>query len=278
MRAIPAAGLEPTLTLVCFAHAGGNASLYRQWQRALPPWIEVRALDLPGRGTRRASAPLASWSELIAQVGTDLADVLASPRPFAVFGHSMGALVGLEWLRLVKRERGREPVWFGVSGSVWPARRPVEQHWLVLPDEEIVRRLRERGGTPKELLDDAAFLEMVLPVLRADFHLCGIHPLWLELCQALREGEATEASGLLSHYPLSVFLGNDDPATVDAVDVAAWSQATTGACRIHRFAGGHFFLSESPDSVLQVVSDALTAAMPVAKPRELSIGGYSSTV
>jgi len=257
-----------TLTLVCFAHAGGNGALFRSWAARLPSWVTVRAVTLPGRGAMRAFTPLETWPAVLDHLDHTLADVAESDAPVAVFGHSMGALIGFEWLQRLRQRRGRQAVWFGASGTVWPALREEEDGWLVASASEMVSRLRTRGGTPPALLDDPAFIDMLMPVLRADFHLCGVHPAWFRArwhasC-GMHESSTTDGEYDATPHdaarlapldcPLTVFVGRDDPATGNDEAVRSWSCGTTGRFGIRRFDGGHFFVESAAEDVMVAIA------------------------
>src|SRR5215207_163972 len=92
-----------SVRLFCFPYAGGDAQVYRAWSRHLPPSVEVLAARLPGRGPRIKEAPFRDLAPLIVAVASAVAPYL--DRPFAFFGHSMGALISFELARLL-RERG----------------------------------------------------------------------------------------------------------------------------------------------------------------------------
>lgn len=248
----PAAGMQSaaSVTLVCLAHAGGSVALYREWQQRLPSWIRVQTLELPGRGVRRALPAHTGWPALIERVHADVREQVDLSQPFAVFGHSMGALVGLELIHAIRQHDGRSPVWFGASGTIAPLRRNVETYWLDASHDLMLDKLKERGGTPAVLLDDRDFLDLVMPVMRADFHLCGLHP--LHAAQAAREP---------LDCPVAVLTGRDDVATANADDVAAWSRETRGALTTHAFDGGHFYLDGAPDPVLACVATSLAGAL-----------------
>ncbi|WP_133650484.1 thioesterase II family protein [Paraburkholderia flava] len=239
-----------SVTLVCLAHAGGNVALYREWQQRLPSWIRVHALELPGHGARRALPAHTEWPALIEQLHVDLRARVDTSRPFAVFGHSMGALVGLELLHAIRLRDGRSPVWFGVSGVTAPTQRDAETDWLDASHDAMLDKLKELGGTPDALLADREFLDLVMPLMRADFHLCGVHPLHAALA----------ARGPLD-CPIAALIGRDDDATADAADVAAWSRETRGALTTHAFDGGHFYLDGAPEPVLACVATSLAAAL-----------------
>ncbi|MBW9107882.1 thioesterase II family protein [Paraburkholderia phenoliruptrix] len=240
------------LTLVCLAHAGGSVAVYREWQALLPSFIKVRTLELPGHGMRRAEPVHTEWPALVEQLADELRTLVDDGAPFALFGHSMGSLVGLELMHAL-RERGKPaPVWFGASATISPSRRKHETHWLNCSHTEMIACLRERGGTPAELLDDADFVDFMLPLLRADFHLCGMHPARMKA-----RLEAAGSPAAMLDCPIDVFVGRDDPATAHAADVDAWAQQTRGPCAVHRFEGGHFFIDTAREAVLAVVAGSL---------------------
>lgn len=96
------------LRLFCIPYAGGGASLYREWASALAPWIEVQPVQLPGRESRFDEPPLTSMADLVQEILDPIGPYL--DLPIAVFGHSMGALIGYE---LVRRLQRRQPVRYG---------------------------------------------------------------------------------------------------------------------------------------------------------------------
>jgi len=252
-----------TLTLLCLAHAGGSVALYRDWQHRLPSFVQLRTLELPGHGMRRSVAPHTDWPALVAQLADELLALVDGGAPFALFGHSMGSLVGLELMHAL-RERGKPaPVWFGASATISPARRKHETHWLDCSHDEMIACLRERGGTPAELLDDADFIDFMLPLLRADFHLCGTHPARMATHTMARAGTSAGAGPL--DCPIDVFVGRDDPATANSADVDAWAQQTRGPCEVHWFDGGHFFIDTARDAVLAAVAESLAQRMQEAQ-------------
>ena len=245
--------MSDPLILVCLAHAGGSVALYRDWQPRLPWFVQARMLEVPGHGMRRSVSPHTEWPALIAQLADELL-ALVGGAPFALFGHSMGSLVALELMHALRERGERAPVWFGASATITPARRKHETHWLNCSQSEMIACLRERGGTPAELLDDAEFVDFMLPVLRADFHLCGMHPAHIARRTML---PGTSNTSAMLDCPIDVFIGRDDPATANRADVDAWASETRGPCAVHWFDGGHFFIDTAREAVLAAVAKAL---------------------
>jgi surfactin synthase thioesterase subunit len=237
---------EQPVDLVCLPHAGGNALLYRRWAQTLPAHVRVLAQDSPGHGALRTMTPVTRWPELTDALATRVIAQLDANVPFAVMGHSMGALAGIELVREIERRTGRQPIWFGASACVAPARRVHESHWLTCSTDTMIAQLRKLGGTHEALLGDREFMEFMLPVLRADFHLCGTYA---------RQSPIHELP-----CPIDVFIGRNDSATSNSDDVDAWAKHTNARCTVHRFDGGHFFIEERLDDVLAIVASSLADA------------------
>ncbi|GAA0517318.1 thioesterase [Saccharopolyspora subtropica] len=221
------------IRLFCFPHAGGGPSAYRGWVGALGPEIEVVPVPLPGREARIAERPHHRMDELAEQITRELAPSL--DRPYAFFGHSMGA--GLAW------ELARRTAPLGVIASArraphLPTRR---RRMSELSDQEFVTELGRLDGTPREVLENPELVELFLPTLRADF--------------ALSESFLAPAGRRL-HCPVVALAGEGD-AEVDREELAAWAESTTGPFRSRWFPGGHFYLSGPNPEVLAEVRAAV---------------------
>src|SRR5271165_1107618 len=106
------------LRLFCLPYAGGSALIFRAWSNALAADIEVCPIQLPGRSTRLKERPFTEMSSLIQVLAQALSSLL--DRPFAIFGHSLGALVGFELARQFRRQYGVNPVRLFVSAGRAP--------------------------------------------------------------------------------------------------------------------------------------------------------------
>lgn len=233
---LPGARQTTRLRLICLPCAGGAASRYREWPASLPDDIEVVSIQLPGREDRFGEPAIDSMELLSARLLDGLAGWL--DRPFALFGHSMGALVAFE-LAARLRTVGLEPVHFFAAGCRAPHRPapwPTDRH--TLPDPEFIEVLRELNGIPGELLENPEWMDLMLPALRSDFTL-------------------VETYRYRSHAPLrcpvSVFGGRDDNE-VAREDLQTWARHTTGAFAVHTLPGDHFFVNSSRESMLRILA------------------------
>ena len=224
--------------LFCFPYAGGGDSIFRSWQKGLPETIEVCPVQLPGRGSRITEPPFTELNPLVRAAAQALAPHL--DKPFAFFGHSMGALVGFELARRLRRDHGPQPVRLFVSGRCSPQtlRDPFA---CDLPDSDFQEMLRRYNGTPEEVLEDSELMELVLPVVRADFAVCKSYVYTAEPPFS---------------FPVTAFGGLED-REVSRDCIAGWREHTTGPFVLRMLPGDHFFLNTSRSLLLEALSKEL---------------------
>ncbi|MBI5032172.1 MAG: thioesterase [Chloroflexi bacterium] len=231
------------LRLFCFPYSGSNAALFHAWQDGLPSSIQVYPVQLPGHGTRIAESPFTQLAPLVQATANALLPYL--DKPFALFGHSLGALLTFELARYLRRTHHITPVCLIVSGHGAPyipdRNLPIHD----LPDAEFIAKLRALKGTPSQVLDNPELLEIILPVLRADFAMC--------------ETYRYEPVAPLE-CPIAAFGGLSD-AYVSHVELEGWREQTTAPFAIRMFPGDHFFINTARASVLRMVAQELDLAL-----------------
>lgn len=236
---------DPAVVLACFPCMGGDANHFRSWGSALPPDVDVWAARLPGRGARRREPAITDLDELASAFVASLRSSLP-PARVALFGHSMGGLLAFEVARALA-EAGREPEWLFVAASS----APTTVRYSNLPgrggDDALLSDLRRLGGTPDEILDDPALLELFLPPLRAD-------------AQALKSYRFRPGDAL--RCGVTALAARDDPI-IDADQLARWADVTVGPFRYHRLPGGHHIIRDAEAAVLATIADTL-AVLPWA--------------
>lgn len=230
---------KPTLRLFCLPYAGGSASIYFAWAKALPANVELVALQPPGRANRISEAPHTRMEALVEELYTAVAPLLDVP--YVVFGHSLGSRVGFELVRMARRRGRRLPEHFIASGSPAPDLPAHSRNIHDLPKERFIQELRELNGTPEVVLANEEFVELLLPLLRADFKL-------------------SETYAFAPEPPLdctlSIFSGEYDKE-IGPEQLAAWRPHFTRTSEITMFPGDHFFVDKLRQSVLSQVNGLL---------------------
>jgi surfactin synthase thioesterase subunit len=229
---------DTRLILFCLPYSGGGASIFRSWPRALPGAVDVVAVRLPGREGRIAE-PHSLSPAVIARAMAARTD-----RPYAIYGHSLGARLGFEVIRELRRIGAAQPVLFYAAASRPPDVRDPLAYSAELPDDEFLSLLIDRISAPTELRDEPELRELLLPVLRADFE-------WINGYQ-YRPEPALDV-------PVVAVAGTADPVS-GPLSMLGWSRHTSAAFRLHTLAGGHFFLRTAADQLLSLLADDLTEA------------------
>lgn len=228
------------IKLFCFPHAGGSAMAYDDWNKLFSEQIEIKPIELAGRGRRidepLYDTPLNAVDDLFTIIENEIFD-----NEYAFFGHSMGAILAYE-LALKIKEKGKNlPKHLFLSGKGVPNSK--DKKYYLLNDDDIKKKILEFGGTPPEVLDYPAFTEFFIPLMRSDFRIASmfiedreIRPLDIEI---------------------SILLGKDEDINAD--DVYNWRKYTQNLCSIYCFNGGHFFLhQDAKQEVIQIINDKLT--------------------
>ena len=224
----------PTI-LVCVPYAGGSASIFRDWPAGLPE-VDVLAVQPPGREGRFHEPPLRRLRDVVTALTPELDSRL--DRPFALFGHSVGALVAFELARALRRRRHAAPSCLLVSACRAP-HVPAPRRASDVSEEE----LEVFAGVPGRRRGRAKLLELMLPVLRANLELAETYEHRPERPLECR---------------IVAFRGAGD-ADVSPEDVAAWRHHTEGSFAVHVLRGGHLFLHSEAGPLLGLVAREVSA-------------------
>lgn len=230
--------------LVCLPHAGAGASGYRAWGRALPPEVELCPVQLPGRETRLRERPYDRGEPLAAELAGVVAELVAPP--YALFGHSLGALVAFQLARRLRALGAPPPVHLFVSGRHAPQVPSGLRELRELSLPALSAELAALGGTPAAVLADQDLLASIAPLLRADF--------------AVNETYRHTDEPPLD-TPITAFAAAADPRAVPT-RMAPWAAHTTGGFALHRLPGGHFAVLEQAPLVHARLVAALAPWLP----------------
>lgn len=227
--------------LFCFPYAGGGSGIFRPWSKQIHRHIEVVPALLPGRESRLREPACTRVEPLVESLAREIVPYL--DRPFAFFGHSMGAIISFELARRLRWEHGIEPDHLFISGRRAPQLPEHDPEIHDLPEAEFVVEIERMKGTPKEVLEHAELMQMLIPLLRADFAVCTTY---------------TYSPSTPLRCPITVLGGLQDE-TVTRTQLEPWRSQTTGACRIHMLEGDHFFINQQQSAILSIIMQTLRA-------------------
>jgi medium-chain acyl-[acyl-carrier-protein] hydrolase len=201
--------------LFCFPHAGVGPSVFRGWADDLAADAEVCLIQPPGKEGRHREPPCSSIEALLPILIEDMLPLL--DRPFAFYGHSLGAKVAFECALGLRRIHHPEPAHIFVAASPAPQlpwrHSPLRQ----MPEEDFLSEVEKRyGALPREVISDPEMRALVVPSLRADFAI-------IETYKYLPDPPL--------HCDLTAFGGLQDPM-VKQSELEAWREQATGRFRL----------------------------------------------
>ncbi|HSB01711.1 MAG TPA: alpha/beta fold hydrolase [Anaerolineales bacterium] len=238
----PQANPEAELRIFLFPYAGGSPSVFNKWAAGFPGNVETRIAHYPGRGSRHNEALIKQISVLaegLAEAVQPLAD-----KPFAFLGHSLGGLVAFELARGLRRSHQRQPDILFISACGAPHLPDPHPPIHELPDPEFLHSLQQLHGVPAEALQQPEVMQLLLPILRADF-------------QAMESYVYTPEPPL--PCPIRALGGCDDPR-LSRKRLEDWCLQTSSSCKAEYFAGDHFFIHTAREAVIASITAELAAA------------------
>ena len=227
--------------LICFPHLGGGPSAFREWQAYAGGRLTVAAVRYPARESRLADPLPATWCELVQGIVGGIEPAL--DRPYALFGHSMGAQMAYEAAVEIGRRRLPPPLRVFASGAEAPERAAANVRIPIGADPmDWVQGL---GGMPDEVALLPELRELVAQAVRGDHQLMAHY---------------TPSSEQLS-CDLTVIWSSED-TMVTANGRADWTKRTAGRTAFRRASGDHFAHLARPGPILDIVLDGIAAGRP----------------
>ncbi len=233
--------LSPRARLFCFPHAGGTAREYRGWRHHLAPDIELVCVEPPGRAERLSEPAYRDATRLV----HDLLGVLepSLDRPFALFGHSMGALLALE-LAYQLSDRGLPtPLHLFLSARPSPHTATARTETHLFEDDALWEVVDRRAAIPPAVREDQGFQELFLPLFRADMELVETY---------------TPTGRAPLQIPITALGGREDDCPPPE-ELGEWAPYTSAGFRERVFSGGHFFLRAEEREIVALIEAALSS-------------------
>lgn len=226
------------ITLFCLPFAGGSKYSLLFLKKVLPSNITCHFLEYPGRGGRIKESFANDMDEVVSDLYSKIEFSLN--KPYAIYGHSMGAKVAYLLSKRISESKNLQPLHVFVSGTDAPsvADKTTPKH--LLPKDEFLVAVKELGGLPDEILENAEMLEYFEPILRADFKAS-------ETYQYLKTSPLT--------IPMTVMTGEKED--IEDADILEWQSETTVPIKFYKFPGNHFFIYDNEMEIGKIIEHSL---------------------
>lgn len=229
------------IKLLCFPYAGGTASIYNSWASHFSENVELQPVELKGRGKRIKETHYFSIDELINDVLLQIQTYVKS-QEYALFGHSMGALICYELYQRLKELKMPLPLHLFFSGFGAPnVPRPDKKKYHLMDNMEFREEIIKLGGTPPEIFEHKELIDVFVPLLKNDFRLVETRP--------------NKDPIIPLGKNITVLIGKEDDMTEKQIQ--KWNEHTTEICTIYKFNGGHFFLHDHYLDIIDIINKVI---------------------
>lgn len=223
------------MKIFCIHFAGGNKYSYKSLVEKAPEGMELISLELPGRGGRTNEFLISDMESAVEDLFQQIKGQLSEP--YAIFGHSMGALLGFLLAHKIQAHNLPLPKNLLLTGRQAPSipLKGVPGH--LLPKPALIKRLATYGGKFDFLLNEPELLDYFLPVIRKDF----------QIIETYRH-ESVEKLNV----PITVVTGTEE--AIDDAAAQAWAKETTRGFNFLKMEGKHFFIFDHEEALIELMT------------------------
>ncbi len=232
--------MKQKITLFCLHFAGGNKYSYRALFQNLPSFITQVPIEAPGRGSRLREDLIDDIEKMTEDFYQQI-KLRLGITPYAIYGHSMGALLAYLLTHKIKNNNHSLPVQLFLSGTPGPSSAKRQEKMRHLMDKEgFLNEIRALGGMPMEILDDKEMLEYFEPILRKDFKVSENY---------------THVENAPLPIPFTVLTGTNEDMEED--DITLWQKESGEPVDFIKFEGDHFFIYNHTNEIVKIISNKL---------------------
>lgn len=232
--------MNKKINVFCLHFAGGNKYSYREYVEKAPAFLNLVALESPGRGARMKEPLISDINAMVNDLYRQISDKV-DKTPYALYGHSMGGLIAYLLTLKLRENNHTLPVHLFITGTTGPsATSRSEKKRHLLNQQEFLEEIRELGGMPDEILQNEEMLHYFEPILRSDFMISEnyIHGNHAPL-----------------NIPFTVITGTNEE--MESEDIHLWQKETTCDIDFKKFPGNHFFIYKYTQEIVDILSKKL---------------------
>ena len=242
-----------SLRLICFPYAGGSASIYAHWGKLLSDDIKIIAAQPPGYLMRAGEDAYTDMADVIDEF-MESAELFDN-KAYIFFGHSLGSRVAFALALRIQSQIFPLPQHIIASGSYAPHLPFDGEISYNFPYDEFKVRLKDLNGTPKEILQNQDFMDLLIPPLRADFKIA----------------ETYQSEKIAINCPMTILGGTED-SEVSLEKLNAWGELSSFPVNVSVITGDHFFINTNTAAVINEVTNVGDSVLKHLKQRLCTTG------
>ncbi|WP_434304881.1 thioesterase II family protein [Clostridium botulinum] len=225
------------MKLFCLPYAGGSSDIFFKLKKELMPEIEVCPIELAGRRSRYSEPLYKSMSDAVNDVYNIISSTIDCDDKYGIFGHSMGSIIAYELCYKILEEQKNMPTHTFFSGCKSPSLKRKDKLLHNLPDDEFKGELWKMGGTPEEVFNNSEILELLMPMIRADFKIA----------------ETYEYINREVKLPINISILNGKDDCFNLFEIIDWRNHTSKCCNFKMYDGGHFYIYENTSNIAKFI-------------------------
>lgn len=228
---------ETAYRIFCLPFAGGAASKYSLWKKYMPNDIEIVPIQIPGRESRikePLEKDLVCLGDKIAEV---IRDFESDGKPFAIFGHSMGGILGFEVTKKLEEQECFPQICFISSIDCISLKNTPSID--ALDDQQMLAFISQYGAAEDltELQKYPKFFQIFMRIIRGDFIMLQNY---------------TINKKIKISTPIYAFYSDED-TVVNKKSMTEWKKMTKNSFGCRCFSGNHFYLFDKSKIVIDEI-------------------------
>ena len=223
------------MRLIAIPFAAGTAYAFRQIQKHLNPSVQLDVFEYPGHGQKLCAQVLNSIPEIAQEMRKEMFPI---SEPYCLLGYSMGGHVLCELYRQLIENHYPLPIHVFLCAIDIPNQHEEEESDT--SDQKLTEELMELGGTEPEILENPEFMEMLLPIYRAD--------ILAERSYVLPYEQLFRCKG-------TVIYGKEE--LKEERHFSEWQRYFLEPIQFREVCGGHFFMQETPQTLVDIINQTI---------------------
>jgi surfactin synthase thioesterase subunit len=226
--------------LFFFSYAGGTATLYLKWKKYIHRFIHIYPLEIPGRGTRINESLCYTVEDIVDDAYRKISKLI-DDEEYAIFGYSMGSLIGFELCRKLKENGHKMPLHLFTAALMSPQLIEKRKNIHTLSNEEFQQELIKYNGFPNEIIENKAIMDFYLPIFKADFEA-------IETYKYRKNNNKIDVD-------ITTLYGKEDNIQLDQIHT--WANVTTGTHNTYEMKGNHFFILNQAEGISDIINKTI---------------------